>query len=60
MRKFTGGLALGLALGMAGTAMAAQLTGSNGYITGWYVSIDGDTVCTDPYVWVSIREIECD
>ena len=39
---------------------AAQVVGTNGYLTGWSVTKDGDEVCSDPYIWTSTREIECD
>ena len=60
MRKFGLGLALGLAIGFAGTASAANLIGSSGYLMGWTVTVDGDEVCDSPYAWSSTKEIECD
>lgn len=60
MPKFLLGLAVGLVIGAAGTAAAAQLVGDNGYLIGWNVELNGETVCSDPYIWTSIREIECD
>jgi len=59
-KQFAAGLAVGLVLGMTVSAWAAQVVGRNGYLLGWEVTLEGDTVCTDPYVWVSLREIECD
>lgn len=42
----------------------ATIVGENGYLTGWDVTIttdDGDEVkCSDPFVWKSLKEIECD
>jgi hypothetical protein len=47
-------------LGSAIAALAAQVVGSNGYLNGWDVTRDGETICSDPYVYVGSREIECD
>ena len=60
MKRFLAGAIFGLCLGIAITAAAAQLVGGSGYLMGWDVSINGETVCSDPYVWTSTREIECD
>lgn len=59
MRKFATGLVLGLCLGTAGTAIAAQIVGGNGYLMGWSVLLGGETVCHDPYIWPATNEIEC-
>ncbi len=60
MKRFGIGLLLGLCLGIAATASAAKLVGESGYLMGWDITIDGETVCSDPYVWPGINEIECD
>lgn len=65
-RSFWLGLGLGLSLGLgvsvaAASALRPTMTGSNGYLMRWdVVNEDGDTVCSDPYVWIATREIECD
>lgn len=60
MRKFWLGVAVGLALGTSTTAVAAQLVGDTGYLMGWDVEVNGERVCSDPYVWTVTKEIECD
>ena len=59
MRKISLGFALGLLIGTAMPAAAALLVGSNGYLNGWTVTNNGREVCYAPYVWVGLREIEC-
>ena len=54
------GLAIGLILGTMATSMAAGIAGNNGYLLGWTVTKDGEELCSDPYIWVGTREIECD
>ena len=60
MRKYVIGFAAGLMLGTVAPAAAAVIVGGNGYLHGWDVTKDGDTICYAPYIWTSIREIECD
>jgi hypothetical protein len=60
MKRFVAGLLLGLLLGFTGSAFAARMVGDNGYLIGWTVTVGGEEICADPYVWVSTREIECD
>jgi hypothetical protein len=58
--RFATGMVVGLALGMSATAFAVVLAGDSGYASGWSVTKDGEEICSDPYVWVSSREIECE
>jgi hypothetical protein len=58
--QFLAGVIIGLVLGRAITVFAAQMVGSNGYLNGWDVTREGETICSDPYVYVNSREIECD
>lgn len=59
MSRFIMGVLVGLILGMSCGAYAAVIAGS-GYLLGWSVMKDGEEICSAPYVWESIREIECD
>ncbi|GIK84792.1 MAG: hypothetical protein BroJett026_02730 [Betaproteobacteria bacterium] len=60
MKRFVSGFMLGVMVGVAASAAAARLVGDNGYLIGWEVTVNGEQVCSDPYVWTSTREIECD
>lgn len=60
MRKFLTGFVLGAVLATSVPVFAAQLVGGSGYLLGWEVQINGEAVCSDPYVWPAIKEIECD
>lgn len=60
MKKLVIGFMIGLAAGTAVPAVAATLVGSTGYLAGWTVTKDGDEVCYMPFVWTTLREIECD
>ena len=60
MKKLVIGFMLGLAAGAAVPAVAATLVGSTGYLAGWTVTKDGEEVCYMPFVWTTLREIECD
>jgi len=39
---------------------AAKVVGSDGYLMGWDVTKDGETICSDPFVWTGTQELECD
>ena len=60
MRKYIMGFIAGLAVGTVVPAAAAVMVGGNGYLTGWDVIKDGETICYAPYIWTATREIECD
>ena len=60
MLKFIAGLMVGLFTGLAASAGAADLVGDDDYAVGWDVTINGHVVCSDPFIWVSTQEIECD
>jgi hypothetical protein len=60
MNRFGFGLAVGLALGGASMALAYPLArDGDHYESGWTVLARGQTLCLDPYVRPSEREIEC-
>ena len=60
MKHLAWGVALGLLLGLTGAGLAAvKVTGADDYLKGWEVVVKGKKVCTDPYVRVSTKEIEC-
>lgn len=60
MRKFVAGFVAGTLFATATMALAAKVVGNNGHLLGWSVTVDGEEVCDSPYVWQSLREIECD
>lgn len=60
MKKFSFGFVMGLLLGAVAPVTAATLVGGTGYLSGWTVTKNGTEICYMPYVWASIREIECD
>ncbi|MBX6961123.1 hypothetical protein MCL91_04655 [Providencia rettgeri] len=60
MKKFIYGFILGSALSASIGAFSAGYFGGTGYIFNWEVTKDGVTICEDPYIWESTREIECD
>lgn len=59
MRKYLIGFICGVLFGAAVPAAAAVIGGS-GFLYGWDVVKDGETICYAPYVWSSTKEIECD
>jgi xanthosine utilization system XapX-like protein len=59
MGRFVLGMVAGLFVGIVFTAQAAIIGGDDGHLTGWKVLKGANEVCSDPFVWVSIREIEC-
>ena len=59
MRRFVVGLLVGVGLGTAIPVAAATLVGGTGYLFGWTVEVNGRVVCSDPFVWTSLREIDC-
>jgi hypothetical protein len=60
MKQFALGLALGFLLGLTGAGLAAvKVAGDDDYLKGWEVIVKGKRACTDPYVRVSSKEIEC-
>lgn len=61
MKRFGAGLAAGLALASLAAATAATLEGDRGYLRGWDVTTsDGKTLCSDPYIWPTAHQIQCD
>ena len=63
MKKgFLIGLLVGVLFGIPiSQAAGPKIYGDNGYLVGFTVNDeDGDEVCSDPFVNVKLREIECD
>ena len=53
MKKYIVGFIAGLATALVVSAFAAKLVGSDGYLTGWSITKDGEEICSDPYIWTS-------
>lgn len=56
---------IGFVLGLFATgiviASAPRIIGGSGFLMGVEVKDDdGNTICSDPYFWSGINEIECD
>ena len=60
MLKFIAGIIVGLCIGVIGSAGAASLVGGSGYIMGWGVQIKGKIVCSDPFISIGTKTIDCD
>jgi len=60
MRNFIVGVAFGLMVGIVLPALAQRVIGADGFLMGWDVTFNGRTICRDPFVWTSTKEIECD
>jgi len=65
---FFGGLVMGLLLATASNLVTkepppitpvARVVGDDGYLYGWTVEVDGEEVCSDPYVYVSSKVLSC-
>jgi hypothetical protein len=55
------GVAIGLALGIAGQALGREVWASqpDRYLADWKVLAGGREICSGPYVRASEREIDC-
>lgn len=65
MRRMVIGIVIGLSIGSVVRLVAASLEPkTSGYMIGWTVKIttsEGVEVkCDDPFIWPTIKEIECD
>lgn len=60
MHKYLIGFLAGALFSLSATSFAARLVGDVGYLFGWSVTVDGEEVCDDPYIWTATKEIECD
>jgi hypothetical protein len=59
MARFVLGVAVGLALGLGGTAAAAGVVGGDSFLSGGDVVRNGEVVCKDPWAMVANKLIEC-
>ena len=60
MKRFWVGFIAGIFFGAVTAGTAAVVAGDNGYMMGWEIKKDGEKICSDPYIWTEIKEIECD
>ena len=56
MWTFVAGAVFGFVCGVMVTAEAAR----DGYLFGWTVTSGKIVMCEEPYLWVQLKEIECD
>ena len=59
MSRYIAGVVTGIIIGTAAGAFAATVAG-DGYLMGWSVMKDGEEICSDPFVWRRLKEVECD
>lgn len=59
MKRFLLGTFVGVCFGVSASALAAKIVGGQGYLIGWDVLVDGESICSDPFIWPQTREIEC-
>jgi len=52
-------LGAAVSLGSGEAVPIAHVVGENGHLLGWDVTIEGEVVCSDPYAWISTKELEC-
>lgn len=65
---FVLGLVLGLGVATAGSsvippeqqAMPMATCVGQGYAFGWVVTLGGEEVCSEPFLWSATKEIECE